>query len=246
MLRYGATTILITLGLTVSVQGQAEKTSASVRGTGARALSFFERIEEQSFDAYLKRVRLPEVSAAFRAEALARLTKGEEVRVSDRMKDKLAALAPILKYHERESVIAVRVISAREAFVRFQARAVLLISEKALSLLSVEEFQAVVAHELGHEYFWGELMEARQQKQHETASEIELRCDGIALIALHRLGIDPANLGSALTRIRTFNARIVSTNPLYHPRPDERLRFIHAMSELIKAREAAEGMVARN
>ena len=128
---------------------------------------------------------------------------------------------------------------AREAFVRTQGRAVLLISEPALNLLPAPELQAVVAHELGHEYFWVEFMEARQQKKHELIREIELRCDGVAVIAMLRLGLDPAKLDSALTRIRMFNARVVSSDLLYHPQPDERSRFIHAMRELAKRRVAA-------
>src|SRR5262249_25023106 len=104
------------------------------------------------------------------------------------------------------------------------------------NLLPAPELQAVVAHELGHEYFWGELMEARQRKAHERVREIELRCDGIAAIALIRLGLDPAKLVSAIERMRIFNARIVSTDPLYHPTNDERSRFIRAMSDLLRKR----------
>ena len=75
-------------------------------------------------------------------------------------------------------------------------------------------------------------MEARLQKKHELMREIELRCDGIAVIAMLRLGLDPLKLGSALARIGMFNARIAPMDPLYHPQPDGRLRFIRAMSEL--------------
>jgi hypothetical protein len=208
----------------------------------AKALAFFEQVEERSFDDYLKRVRLPRVSEDHKSEVLARIAKGEEVGVSDGMKGKLSALDPILRYHERDSVIEVTVIRAREAFIRMQGRAVLLISESALNLLPAPELQAVVAHELGHEYFWVEFMEARQQKHYELMREIELRCDGIAVIAMLRLKLDPAKLDSALARIRMFNARIAPIDPLYHPQPDGRSRFIHAMNELGDVRTgAAEG-----
>src|SRR5262249_229738 len=145
---------------------------------------------------------------------------------------KLAALEPILRFHERDSVIEIKVIGVEELFVGLQGRAVLLISEPALNLLSVEQLQAVVAHELGHEYFWGELMEARQRKEREAMREIELRCDGAAVIALLHLGLAPEKLISAIVRMRMFNARIAATDPLYHPTNDERARFIRAMSEL--------------
>ncbi len=236
MLMHATTILSLMLALTTSSSGQIRPTNLKPGSAEAKALAFFERIEDRSFDDYLRRVRLPKVSSAFKADVLARLAKGKEVRVSDRMKQELAALEPILRYHERDSVIEIRVIGVKELFVGLQGRAVLLISEPALNQLSTEELQATVAHELGHEYFWGEFMEARQRKEHETMREIELRCDGIAVIALRRLGLDPAKLVSALSRMRMLNARIVSTDPLYHPQPDQRSRFIHAMSELVRQR----------
>ena len=227
------------LALTIDSSGQTRPANLETGSVEAKALAFFERIEDRSFDDYLRRVRLPNVSEAHKAEVLTRIAKDEVVGVSDGMKAKLAALNPILRYHERDSVIGAKVIRAREAFVRMQGRAVLLISEPALNLLPAPELQAVVAHELGHEYFWVEIMEARQQKKHELIREIELRCDGIAVITMLRLGLDPAKLDSALNRIRIFNARVVFTDPLYHPQPDGRSRFIHAMRELSKRRVAA-------
>ncbi len=201
-------------------------------GVGAKALAFFEQIEDRSFDDYLKRIRLPKISQAFKADILTRIVKSEEVRVSDGMKRKLAALEPILRYHERNSVIEIKAIGVKQLFVGLQGRAVLLVSEPALNLLSVEELQSVVAHELGHEYFWGELMEARQRKEREMIREIELRCDGIAVIAMLRLGLDPAKLVSAITTMKVVNALAVSTDSHYHPLPHERSQFIRAMCEL--------------
>lgn len=212
----------------------------------AKALQFFSEIKDAHFDAYLKRVRLPQVNAEFKAQVLAQLAKADIVKPSEKMQAKLAALAPILQYHERDAVLEIKVINAREAFVGVQGRAVLFISENMLRLLSTEELQAVVAHELGHEYFWGELMEARQQKQHAMMREIELRCDGIAVIALHRLGIDSLKITAAITKIIAFNARIITIDPLYHPLLSERIDFIRAMSDLVKAREGAEKVIARN
>ncbi len=238
--------LMLSLVLTISSLGQTRPANLKPGSMEAKALAFFERIEDRSFDDYLKRVRLPQVSRIFKAEALAHIAKGEEVRVSDGMKGKLAALGPILRYHERDSVIEIRVIGVKHLFVGLHGRAVLLISEPALNQLTTEELQATVAHELGHEYFWSELMEARQRKERETMREIELRCDGVAVIALRRLGLDPAKLVSALSRMRMLNARIVNTDPLYHPEPDERSRFIRAMSELAQTRETTKRIIARN
>lgn len=159
--------------------------------------------------------------------------------MSNGMESKLAALAPLLAYHEREPAIEIRVLGVRELYIGLQGRAVLLISEKALKLLPLEELQATVAHELGHEYFWGELMDARRQQQRDVMREIELRCDGIAVITLHRLGLDPTKLLTAITRMRLLNTRLVAIDPFYHPQLDQRARFIRAMDGLVRQRSAA-------
>jgi hypothetical protein len=191
----------------------------------------------------LKRVRLPKVTAEFKAQVLAQLAKAETVKPSENMQTTLNALTPLLQYHERDAVLDIKVINTREAFVGVQARAVLLLSENIFRVLSTEELQAVVAHELGHEYFWGELMEARQQKNHDRMRELELRCDGIAVIALERLGLDAAHLIASLTAMRAFNARVVATDARPYPESGERFAFIRAMGELVKARTMTEASV---
>lgn len=233
MLIHTTTILSLMLAMTISSSGQTRPANLKPGSEEAKALIFFEQINDRSFDDYLRRVRLPKVSEAHKADVLARIAKSNEAEVTDKMKGKLAALEPVLRYHERDSAIEIKVIKAREAFIRIQGRAVILISEPALNLLPTPELQAVVAHELGHEYFWVAFMDARQQKNYELMREIELRCDGIAVIALLQLRLDPAKLVSALARIGMFNARILAlTDPLYHPQPDGRLRFIQAMSEL--------------
>lgn len=222
--------------------GQTRPTNLKPDSEGARAFTFFTQIEERSFDEYLQRVRLPQVSPSFKAQVLAQSPKDGEVKVTERMRAKLTALAPILAYHERGSVIAVRVTGAKELSVALQGRAVLLISEPALYQLSEEELQATVAHELGHEYFWGELVEARQQNKNAMIREIELRCDGIAIITLRRLGLNPAKLSSALTRIRTQNARMVSSDRIYHPARGERDQFIRSMDELVQSKQSLQAV----
>ncbi len=237
MLKRALLLLSLSLGWASNVDGQNLLVNLKQGSEAARAFSFFAQLETQNFDEYLRRARLPRVSEAFKAEVLAQLPRNETVEATANQLRKLAGLEPLLRYHERAGVIEIRVIRERGAFIRFQGRAVLVITEAALTLLSAEELQAVVAHELGHEYFWGELMEARRQKAHATMREIELRCDGIALIALRRLGLEPARLLTATSRLRLFNARAVSTDPFYHPTMDERQRFNQAMDELVLTRQ---------
>lgn len=131
------------------------------------------------------------------------------------------------------------------AFVKLQSRAVLLISDKALNLLSAEELQALAAHEMAHDYFWREYFDAKDHKQYNTLLEIELRCDGIAIITMEYLNLDCSYLISGTERLKNFNARIVPIDHLTHPPAGDRLKFNRAMSEFVKEKIARGLIIAR-
>ena len=73
--------------------------------------------------------------------------------------------------------------------------------------------------------------------------EIELLCDGIAVIAVERLGLAATKLLSALTKIQTHNIQLATANPLPYPKPEERVQFIQAMSALVRTRNGAEAII---
>lgn len=104
---------------------------------------------------------------------------------------KLETLQPILTFNERQRVVVMRVIDVPAAALGLHARAVLLVSRPALSILSVPEVQAIAAHELGHDYFWLEYETARRQSDALALRVLELQCDGIAILTLQGLRLDP-------------------------------------------------------
>jgi predicted SprT family Zn-dependent metalloprotease len=69
---------------------------------------------------------------------------------------------------------------------------VIVVSGNVLPLLNQEEFAALVDHEIGHEYVWVEYRRAQNRHDHARIRELELRCDGIAVLTLRRLGLDGA------------------------------------------------------
>jgi len=229
----------LTFGLMTSAAAQDDKRAADSKETTDRALAWFKRIKDQGFTASLSRIRRNPVQNSFKAEALEKLSAGEQVPLTTKMRARLATLAPVLKFHERDQIVEVRVIDSPCAFVCFQECSVLLISAKAFDLLSEKELQAAVAHEMGHEYFWHEFQEARRNKQYELMREIELRCDGIAVITLDQLGFDPANLISAISRIQTFNLKMMPANSFSYPPPDQGFNFIRQMIELTQEERVA-------
>ncbi len=151
---------------------------------------------------------------------------------------KLKCLDHILKYYQRDSIIEIKVLRANTATAVFLAGAAVLITEPALSILNAEELQAVVAHELGHEYYWNRFEVARQNRDYAQIQELELRCDGIAIMALQSVGIDPKNLISAITKLNRYNEPPGLPSSPNYVGFNERIAFIQQMIELVSSKQA--------
>lgn len=170
------------------------------------ALHFFTREGAGALLARLESVRPTPVSPAERARVLAALPgEGEVVALEADHRDRLAAARRVLALHGREAVYVVKVIEVPQAAVALHARTVVLISRPALGLLDAEELQALVAHEIGHEYFWREYHEARHARDRSRLRTLELLADGLAIVTLHRAGLDHAPLTSGLEKMIRYN-----------------------------------------
>lgn len=84
---------------------------------------------------------------------------GEVTSLDPRALSQLAAVRQILQATKRDWY-EVEVIDVPQAAIALHARAVLLLSKPVLSLLSPGELQALIAHEIGHEYVWAEYEDA--------------------------------------------------------------------------------------
>jgi hypothetical protein len=151
---------------------------------------------------------VPPLSESVKAAVLKSLpTEGRVTRLKGSAQRKIASLRTILFVYERDSVYEIVVVSVRQAFVGLYERAVVLISEEALRLLSAAELQALVAHEMGHDYYWNQFRAAESSRDRTTLRTLELYCDAVAVLALIQAGIDTANLISGLEKITRFNAQ---------------------------------------
>jgi hypothetical protein len=228
------TTILL-LGLTTCTYSQNGKAHASLGRTGDRALAYFEQVKGHDFDAFLRSIRRERVSPAIKAQVISSLRKEDVVTPSAKGQAKLATLEPVLLYHDRHGVIEFRIIHVGQAFVGLYNRSLVLISEEALGLLTAEELQAAVAHELAHEYFTEEYELARKNEQFEKVQEIELRCDGVAIITLTRLGLDPTRLITGMTKLTRFNeGKGAPITAAFYSALDERVKFCRIMIQKVK------------
>jgi hypothetical protein len=227
--------VLAVILLTIASSLQAQP-SGSV---STRVLAYFDHMsKEQHLDSYLKQTQPRPVSAAYKKAAIANLPPDGDTEPSAKGRVKLAALVPIFESYDRSGVIEIKVIRDKETvFIGLYERSALIITEKALDLLSKEELQAVVAHELAHERFWDEYRLARAARQDDKVQEIELRCDGLAIFVLARLGLEPTRLISALHKTARYDRDTWGAN--YYAAADERVTFARAMIQLVKNADQA-------
>jgi peptidase M48-like protein len=199
------------------------------------ALRYFESVEDADFDALLRRLRRPAPSVTLRATVIGNLPEEGELVPTAQESAKLKVLLPVLAFHGREHDLELRVITVGGlAVAGLHARTVVLISREAVDILDHDELLAILAHELGHDYVWDEYEEARRQGDYGRLQELELVCDGLALIAMDRLGVDPRHLASAATKLARYNERLKGSpvDRRYVPL-DQRVRFIRSMARLV-------------
>ena len=197
-----------------------------------QALRFFESLPQTDRDTTLRGLRTQPAGVAERARARAMLPETGALTPTVAETTKLDALRAVLVYHEREQVFDVKVVDVPQAVVGLYDRAILLISRPALSLLSASEIQAVGAHEVGHDFFWGELEQARQRHDWQARQQLELQCDGIAALTLVALDLPPAHLVDAVRKLIRFNEKFGA--PADHdgyPNVGVRQAFVSALVE---------------
>lgn len=220
---------LALLGAFVSETGHSAQETDSPTTV---ALNFFAALPHGDISAALRSLRPPQISAAERTRALALLPNEGELEPNGDERRKLAALKAVLEYHDRSNM-EIKIVDLPYAGIASHQRAVLLVSRQALRLLSAAELQAAVAHELGHEYFWGEY-EQTDGLPATSRQTIELKCDGIAALTLLALGLDITRLNSAMNRIIRFNRSIgITTDEAGYPTLRERAIFVRSLLKMV-------------
>jgi hypothetical protein len=90
--------------------------------------------------------------------------------------------------------------------VGLHARFIVLVSYPALRILSPVQLQAIVAHEIGHEYVWDAYEAARQKGNRRQLRALELFCDGIAMVTLARIRASQTALIDAIRFLVASNS----------------------------------------
>ena len=237
----GLSVVLIGVGAVAATPAAARSQSSLDPGSPVgRALAFFAGPEALEPDVLLRRLRPAPLSVAVRAAVVAALPPEGELQPTEAESVKIAALEPVFDLHERNGLIVIKVIDVGHAFVGLHAKAVLLLSRDALSLVSAPELQALAAHELGHEMFWEEYEAARVVGGDARMQELELRCDGVAVTTLRGLGRGPRSLIDAVTKMTRHNERLRAVgSAARYVSLRERRHFIEAVTAMLDVRTQA-------
>ena len=192
------------------------------------------RMDPAAFARLLETARPTPLPTDARTVILASLpTQGEVTRLNAPALQKLNAVREILRTAGRDTLFEVRVIDVKQATIGLHARMVLLVTKPAVDLLRAEELQALVAHEMGHEYVWVDYEAASVLGDHERAKELELICDAIAIVILQQLGIDTSWLVAGLEKVARFNRERlgVALNENAYPTLSRRREYARAVDE---------------
>jgi len=162
--------------------------------------------DPRAFAQWLETERPQAVPEQDRAKILLTLpTEGEVTNLGAAPLRKLAALGELLRASGHGSDYNIKVIDVPQARIGVFQRSVIVISENALALTDGEELQALMAHELGHEYIWAEHQRASERADDTRLKQLELMCDAIAIVILDGLGLDPSRLITGVEKITRYN-----------------------------------------
>jgi hypothetical protein len=164
--------------------------------------------------------------------------EGEIVTLDEPARQKLAGLRAVLRGVDRESIYELKVVDLPLARMGLYDRAVVLISAPVLRLMKTDELQALIAHEIGHEYVWAEYERRSKLSDRHRLKELELVCDGIAVMILRELRIDASRLIAAIEKITRFNRQRFGSafNEAAYPTVAERRAFVRVVTEWAEGR----------
>lgn len=230
--------IAVALAMTAAFEAVGTFTARAVgqprHPAAVAALAQFAAVDGRNLDGILRRMHRPAPSAAARTQVIASLPADGAVEPRAEHAMKLEAVVPVLALFGRQFDLDIRLFTVGgSAWTGLHERAVLLMTAEAVDLLTTLELVAVVAHDLAHDLVWDTYAEAWRRHDTRALQELELWCDGVAVLVLHRLGHDPDHLARALTRLARHNARFTATSDVSRYLPeDQRVELIRAVALL--------------
>ena len=98
----------------------------------------------------------------------------------------------VLEFHHRTGIVEYLLFKNRDPVLMTKAGAFIAISNRALKIAKDDEaLSGIIAHELSHEYFAMQYLQARNAHDCEKLRIIELMCDALGTITMLKLKMNP-------------------------------------------------------
>lgn len=212
-------TWIILLSLSLSALAHAsddvERALAAI-GTGAAA-ELKSRLITNRITVFNDEARAQAIAALPAAVRDHRVTQGKLLRRVE------PVLAQVLQLHERTRASQQPVLFLFEHEFPTAQRwrgCVLLVSTGLAESLYDGELAGIFAHELSHSYFEDEMAAAHQRRDAQAMRVVELKCDGVAILSVKLLGLNPALYLKGLQRIQIINKRKNLSSGIFQSHPE--------------------------
>src|SRR5215216_3347702 len=108
----------------------------------------------------------------------------------------------VLEFHHRAGIVEYLLFKNRDPVLMTKAGAFIAISNRALKIAKDDEaLSGIIAHELSHEYFALQYLNALNAHDYEKLRIIELMCDALCTITMLNLQMNPDKYSDALRKI---------------------------------------------
>lgn len=144
----------------------------------------------------------PEEKAILRKNGFDLVNKKTEINDPARLTKLYRQTRRVLEFHHRAGIVEYILFKNSDPVLITKAGAFIAISDRALELAPDEQARAaIIAHELAHEYFALQFLNAYETRNFEKLRIIELMCDVFAIITMIELKMNPVRYAETLQKI---------------------------------------------
>ena len=156
----------------------------------------------QYMDQLRPRALTAEEKQILKADGFDLITKDTEINDQALLNELYRETQKVLEFHHRAGIVEYLLFKNSDPVLMTKAGAFIAISNRALKIAKDDEaLSGIIAHELSHEYFALQYLQARNAHDSQKLRIIELMCDALCTITMLKLQMNPDRYAGALTKI---------------------------------------------
>lgn len=175
-----------------------------------------------------------EEKAILRKDGFPLINDKTEINDPARLAELYRELQKVLEFHHRAGIVEFILFKNNDPVLITKAGAFIAISNRALEIADNDQARSgIIAHELSHEYFALQFLDAYQTHNCEKLRVIELMCDVFATLTMIKLKMDPDKYADALKKIvhNSKESEQLNDGNKEMPSLDARLQVIAAIKK---------------